>query len=185
MKTAQATANVSVMSHWSGTSRLGWGLILNNTANKLLFVGYPTSTPDGIQLLSTSNLNDGNWHSVAVNFDRTIGNQNELFIDGASQVASNATANWGNNSFKNLGAGITNGFWAAYNGHLAEVGYWSAKLSADEAKALAQGICPLKIQPTTNLMYAPNIRDVNEWRFGVTPTTVGGSASDHPRVYGF
>ena len=64
MKTTQTTANVVPASIWSTGSRNGFGFILNNTANKLLAQGYGADAgpPVGISFLSTTSVNDGNWH---------------------------------------------------------------------------------------------------------------------------
>ncbi|WP_192243592.1 LamG-like jellyroll fold domain-containing protein [Mesorhizobium silamurunense] len=187
LKTTQTTSNVSVMSHWSTGSRLGFGILLNNTANKLTAVGYPSSTPAGITLISTSNLNDGNWRHVAFNFNRSSGQANALFIDGVSEVSGNSSSNWGNNLTPtySIACSQLNGFWSAYVGEIAEIGYWSTNLTSDEIAALAKGYAPSTIRPTSlTVAYAPLVRDIHELRDTLASSVTGTSVTDHPRVIG-
>lgn len=186
LKTTQTTSNVAVFSIWTTSTRNGVGLILNNSAGKLL--GY-TPGPSGstASVNSTVNVNDGTWHSFLYNFATASGAANELFIDGASQGTANNTGAWAFDAFtQGIFAGDNNdNFWGSYVGDLAELAVWDRKLTVDEAVAFSQGLTAPHIAPDNLQFYAPLVRDVAE-REGNFPlsSVIGGSVSDHPRVLG-
>lgn len=182
MKTTQTTTNALPISYWDTNSRNGFGFILNNTANKLLVQAWSFSATR-VSLLSTSNLNDGNWHQVAFNYNEASGGANALFIDGTQEASGNASGSWGINANTIINAGGFDTFWPSYVGEIAEVGHWSAQLGAAEIAALASGFSPGRIRPASLLFHAPIIRGTND-RFGLVPTVTGGSVSDHPRLLG-
>lgn len=183
MKTTQTTSNTSVLSDWSGSSRNGFGLFINNVANKITAQGYDATTAR-ITLVSTTSVNSGNWHSAAFNFNRNNGGANALFVDGVSEATGNSAAAWGGGSGFNIGTGILNGFWAAYVGEIAEIGYWGANLDAAELAALAKDYSPRLIRPASLLFHAPVVREIGERRVGLAGNPTGGGVSVHPRVLG-
>jgi hypothetical protein len=77
-------------------------------------------------------------------------------------------------------AGISNFF----PGQIAEVGIWSAALTAAEIASLAKGMTCDKIRPQSLVFYAPLVRDLNDAKGGLTITNNNGATvANHPRVY--
>ncbi|WP_292322644.1 LamG-like jellyroll fold domain-containing protein [Mesorhizobium sp.] len=193
MKTTQTTVNAAAVVYWDTSSRWGFGFILNNTAGKLLVQGYSSSSTPAIQLLSTTTVNDGNWHSIVFNYNRANGGANALFIDGTQEASGNSGALWnklGNNLPFVLGDSLDT-FWPSYVGEIAEVAHWAdasnSQLNADEIEALGlprNGFSPRLIRPTSLIFHAPVVRETRELRAGLAGNTTGGSVSDHPRVLG-
>ncbi|PBB79080.1 hypothetical protein CK218_22280 [Mesorhizobium sp. WSM3879] len=185
MKTTQATVNAAVLSYWSGGSRNGWGLILNNTANKILAQGVSSSSAQ-VQITSTSSVNDGNWRSIAFNYNRAAGGANALFIDGAQEATGNSGSAWttGSTNFWIVTGDDSDTFWASYVGEIAEIGHWNAQLDAAEIASLAKDFSPLLIRPASLIFYAPVVRETRELKAGLAGNTTGGTVSDHPRKIG-
>ena len=71
-----------------------------------------------------------------------------------------------------------------FPGLIAEVGIWSAALTADEIISLARGVSPSLVRPQSLAFYAPLIRSLTDTLGGLTITNNGGATvTDHPRVY--
>ncbi|MDX8521303.1 LamG domain-containing protein [Mesorhizobium dulcispinae] len=190
MKTTQTTVNAAAVVYWDTSSRWGFGFILNNTAGKLMVQGYSSSATPAIQLLSTTTINDGNWHSVVFNYNRNNGGANALFVDGAQEASGNSSALWnkvGNNLPIVLGDSLDT-FWPSYVGEIAEIGHWAdasnSQLDAAEIAALAKAFSPMLIRPASLFFYAPIVRETRELKAGLTATVTGGAVSDHPRKLG-
>lgn len=185
LKTTQTTVNACPFSYWSGTSRNGWGFVLNNTLNKILAQGMNTTSTPSIQLVSTTSVNDGNWHHVAFSYARNSGS-NALYIDGASEATGNTSPSWNtgaNNFVMCLGDNVDT-FWPSYVGEIAQIGHWGAQLDAAEVAALAKGYSPKLIRPTSLLFHAPCVREMREIRAGLAATLTGTSITNHPRTIG-
>jgi hypothetical protein len=71
-----------------------------------------------------------------------------------------------------------------FAGDIAEVGVWSAALTAAEIASLAQGISPSLVRPQSLVFYAPLVRDLIDVRGGLTITNNNtATVADHPRIY--
>ncbi|MDG4854072.1 MULTISPECIES: LamG-like jellyroll fold domain-containing protein [unclassified Mesorhizobium] len=184
LKTTQTTTNAAPIAYWNTSSRNGLGFVLNNTANKILAQGYSFSAAQ-VSISSTSNINDGNWRSVAFNYNQNSGGANALFIDGVQEATVNTGANWGINANTDICAGdLLDSFWPSYVGDIAEIGHWNTQLDAAEIAALANGFSPMLVRPASLIFYAPVVRETRELRAGLAGNTTGGSVSDHPRKIG-
>jgi len=187
MKTSQVLANVSVASYWSGSSRDGYGFIMNNVANKLSFIAYGVAS-QRVLLTSTSNINNGVWRHIAAVYDRVGGNSNQLYIDGALDVSVNASAGWttpSTNYYFNLGDSIDT-FWGSYVGDTAEVAQWTTKLTADDVASLARGVGPMRVRPDALQLYAPQVREIRPVKMDWTPVAnvAGTTVGTHPPMLG-
>jgi hypothetical protein len=70
------------------------------------------------------------------------------------------------------------------NGLIAEVGIWSAALTADEVASLAKGMTCDKVRPQSLVFYAPLVRNLQDVRGGLTITNNNSATvANHPRVY--
>jgi hypothetical protein len=73
---------------------------------------------------------------------------------------------------------------AFHSGMIAEVGIWSAALTADEIASLAKGFTPDQIRPQSLVFYAPLIRDLIDYKGGLTITNNNAATvARHPRTY--
>jgi hypothetical protein len=71
-----------------------------------------------------------------------------------------------------------------FNGQIAEVGIWTAALTASDILSLSQGASPSLVRSDSLAFYAPLIRDLNDLRGGLAITNNNGATVvDHPRIY--
>ncbi len=185
MKTTQTTVNTLVAAEWiPSTSRSGFGFVLNNSAGKILAQGIETVATPKMLVSSTTSVNDGNWHHVALNFDTANGGANALFIDGTQEATATSLAAWPLTFVGHLVLGGPVTFWANYNGDLAEVAQWTRQLDAAEINALAKAFSPSNVATSSLIFLAPLVRPVRDL-YGRDPTVTGApGASAHCRVFG-
>jgi hypothetical protein len=190
MKTTQATVNVQVWANWSGASRAGLGLILNNTSNKISAFGFDNTT-QRFTVASTTSVNSGSWVHVAVTADRNNAGRNDIYINGISEANANSSAAWttGASNYIILGDSQDT-FWPTFVGDMAEVAHWAnVKLTADEVATLAAGFSPLHVQPAALDHYAPLVNNPisiitpTYTIDGPGPTVTGTTVSEHPRIF--
>jgi hypothetical protein len=83
-----------------------------------------------------------------------------------------------------IGARLASGSAGAFtNGDIAEVGVWSAALSADEIASLSTGFPCRLVRPSALRFYSRLIRNVMDLRNGLSLTnTNGATPSEHPRI---
>jgi hypothetical protein len=71
-----------------------------------------------------------------------------------------------------------------FDGLIAEVGIWSAALSAEEIKSLAADMTCDKVRGQSLVFYAPLIRSLQDLRGGLSITNNNtATVANHPRVY--
>ena len=71
-----------------------------------------------------------------------------------------------------------------YNGEAAEVGIWNVALTAEEIASLAKGMTCDKVRPQSLVFYAPLVRDLIDYKGGLTITNNNtATVANHPRVY--
>lgn len=110
-----------------------------------------------------------------------------MYRNGAAD-ASTDTRDIGTQNAANaltVGARYSNSVLGSYYaGSLAEIGVWSAVLTADEIASLARGVTPDKIRPQSLVFYAPLVRNLQDARGGLTITNNNAATvANHPRVY--
>jgi hypothetical protein len=67
---------------------------------------------------------------------------------------------------------------------IAEVGIWNAALTAAEIASLADGMTCDKVRPQSLVFYAPLVRDLIDYKGGLTITNNNtATVANHPRVY--
>jgi hypothetical protein len=72
-------------------------------------------------------------------------------------------------------------FW---DGKVADAGIWNAALTADEIASLADGMTCDKVRPQSLVFYAPLVRDLIDYKGGLTITNNNtATIANHPRVY--
>jgi hypothetical protein len=71
-----------------------------------------------------------------------------------------------------------------YNNDIAEVGVWNVALTAAEVASLAKGMTCDKVRPQSLVFYAPLVRDLIDYKGGLTITNNNSATvANHPRVY--
>jgi hypothetical protein len=182
------TVTIGCIAFWFKTSQATNNACIA-TPNRITVAGFASTSTVLVGLTTTTNVNDGNWHHLAYNWNGNNGGSNQLYIDGVLQASGNSSAAWP--GLQNTGAGIYTGdnvdtFWATYVGDLAELAIWcNRQLDADEIAALAKRISPITINmaPASQRYYMPLIRDGNNV-FDSFVSAVGALASDHPSMIG-
>lgn len=191
IKTTQTLANTQVLARWDATSRQGWGILLNNTANKISLVGY-NNTTNTVLLASTTSINDGNWHNITIFFaclQGPSGATNYVNVDGTTESAAKPSQNWNVLSTNPITLGKSyDPFWGAFVGDLADIDYWhNDGPSVDDINAFNRGYSPRLIRRSSQRLYAPLVRDHQDRRGNIiVPSTgfSGTTVSDHPRIIG-
>jgi hypothetical protein len=71
-----------------------------------------------------------------------------------------------------------------FTGQIAECGIWSAALTDAEIASLAKGMTCDKVRPQSLVFYAPLVRDLIDYKGGLTITNNNtATVANHPRVY--
>ena len=143
-------------------------------------------------VISAAAYDDGAWHHIMATFYLTGGTDAsiELWVNGVSQGTDETSANAGipgNYDRWAIGGTRDSSPGAYYNGSVAEVGWWGAKLDVSHALQLAAGYAPSKVARESLTAYVPLLRNTNDlaqkggnW----SPSTVGGTPTvgNHPRI---
>jgi hypothetical protein len=143
-----------------------------------------SNTSDLGEAVSTTGFTVGTWHHGCAVFTSTT--SRTAYIDGGS-----ANTNTGSRpadaqvvdktAIGCLGRATNVAF---YNGQIAEVGIWSAALTAAEVASLADGMTCDKVRPQSLVFYAPLVRNLQDVRGGLTITNNNtATVANHPRVY--
>ena len=139
--------------------------------------GNPTSAE------STSGITIGTWaHCCAVFSSST--NRTAYLNGGNSATDTTSRTPSGINSTR-IAARTFNGVQGLFfDGKIAEVGIWSAALTAAEITSLARGMTCDKVRPQSLVFYAPLVRDLIDAKGGLTITNNNSATvAAHPRVY--
>ena len=112
-------------------------------------------------------------------------NSRLLYLNGLPSATN--TTNVGTTAVNriNIGSRYYAGALGGYqNGIIAEVGIWSAALTAAEVASLAKGMTCEKIRPQNLVFYAPLVRELIDQKGGLVITNNNAAtAANHPRVY--
>ena len=195
-----ATTPTDLTSNWSvagwfrrnttARSDSFWSRWTSAAANRQLFI-Y-TLVGDTIQvdvpfiaaiMTSASTVTDTAWHHVAVT---RSGDNWVLYLDGVSDAtATNAAAQ---ETGGNVELGCSTAFLGgtATDGDVAEWAGWTAVLDAAEVVALAKGVSPLLVRPSSLEMYWPLLGRTSpevELMNGFTAALTGTANATHLRMY--
>lgn len=186
LKTTIATAFTGVIARAENTvSGGGITMYLNHTGfpGQIIMLAKDLGGGARITAGGAAVVNDGNWHHICWNFQVANGAANDLYIDGVADGTANSSAAWsfGANDFR---AGrVTDTFFAAFVGTLAEVAWFNVRLTAAEIASMAKGISPRHIRPGSLVFHLPLVRAIDN-PTELAPINSGGSVSDHPRRIG-
>jgi hypothetical protein len=97
-------------------SVIEWGIFMNDSVNKVTFQ-FSNNGSSGINLASTTSINDSTWHHIAVVRN---GNRFDLYIDGTSE-ANKTNAYTARNDSTVLAIGAESDGSDEYTGYLDEI----------------------------------------------------------------
>lgn len=163
LRTTQATANVALGTFWNGSSRNGFGVLLNAAANKLTVQAYGTTATLRVNLSTMTSVNDGNEHHFVLNFNCTNGQSNQIYLNGTQEASGNSSATWSDatiNRWIQFGDNADT-FWASYVGDVWDIAMWSRQLDQAEVTSLANDYSPHLVAQDSLWFHAPLVRD---WR---------------------
>lgn len=136
----------------------------------------------GIALLSSPTVPTNTWFHAAGVVHSTTSRQCYLNGTGSSLAAGTAQSSVFNKIL--IAADTGYGLEAFASGSIAEVGVWSAALSASEISSLAKGVSPRLVRPQSLVFCSPLIRNLVDKNGGVTITNNNSATvADHPRIY--
>lgn len=123
---------------------------------------------------------DSTWHHVVAKWD---GNIASLLVDGVV-VKTSGSLSLGTITLDTTEIGARPGLGLFYSGSIAEVGIWNVAINNDEAFSLSRGVSPIKIRTSSLLFYSALVRNINDYKNGLSITnTAGAVISEHPRIY--
>ena len=108
------------------------------------------------------------------------------YTDGVAGVENTTSVAAITPTFTNIGAFYAGTATAIQfmDGLIAEVGIWNAALTAAEIASLAKGMTCDKVRPQSLVFYAPLVRDLIDYKGGLTITNNNtATVANHPRVY--
>jgi len=124
------------------------------------------------------------WHQVTGVFNAT--DSRTVYLDGSAGT-TNTVSEVGATTATTLRIGtvLFNGSNILFtDGRIAEVGIWNAALTAAEVASLAKGMTCDKVRPQSLVFYAPLVRDLIDYKGGLTITNNNtATVANHPRVY--
>jgi hypothetical protein len=135
-----------------------------------------------------SGLTAGSWAHVAGVFESNSNTTWTPYINGSSsglvRSDGNITRNPSGLNFLGVGARFATTVGLPYDGDIAECGIWNAALTAAEIASLAKGMTCDKVRPQSLVFYAPLVRDLIDYKGGLTITNNNtATVANHPRVY--
>ena len=143
-----------------------------------------STSPNSSQwtLNSTTGCTSGQWHHACVVQASTT--SRTIYLDGGNSASSTVAINPKNVNRLNIGAYDLNGAGGFFNGDIAEAAVWNAALNADEVRSLSRGMTCDKVRPQSLVFYAPLVRDLIDYKGGLTITNNNtATVANHPRVY--
>jgi hypothetical protein len=158
--------------------------VYQNTDSKIY--AFAASNPGATgQSTSSTTFSTGSWHHAAGVF--ASASSRTVYLNGTAGTTdtTNIASPFGTIDRFLIGvqqfSDTTTSF---FDGRIAEVGIWSATLTADEIASLAKGMTCDKIRPQSLVFYAPLVRDLIDAKGGLTITNNNtATVANHPRVY--
>ena len=175
-----------------------WGVYLRDTNDSLLFFyQYDATYNSKVRQYesATNSITTGSWIHVLIAYDANETAASEdapsVWIDGAADTPTAETALGSDGTALNF-AGKSDGFLIgnegyqqarAFDGRLAEVAFWDAELTLQDAQALASGISPLAVRSSNLLNYFPLVNGLQDEVGGNTLSNAAGVPyGAHPPV---
>ncbi len=133
INTTQSFSSVKgIMS--KGTNGFGDFVIAGRSTNKL-GVYFQTNSASGGYHLSTTSINDGEWHFFAVTWENSSDNL-KIYIDGSLENTQTIAGDSVKNTDTKLAIGAYSNETNFFDGNLANVAIWNRALSSDEINSV-------------------------------------------------
>jgi hypothetical protein len=132
---------------------------------------------------STSTMSVNTWNHGAAVFT-SLSSRTAYLNGGGSGTNTTTIASY--NAFQEcvVGAQLASTYATRFVGDIAEFGIWSEALTADEIASLAKGMTCDKVRPQNLVFYAPLVRDLIDYKGGLTITNNNtATVANHPQVY--
>ena len=199
-----ATAPVSepplTMAYWTNVPAFG-GVIVGlcdngSSANRYLSgfdspaphyascVAFNASNTAGVAATTTTaSLNT--WHHLGCVFTSTSSRTSYLDGGGSATNTTSIVPTVASINILRVGNQRFNGVNVSHSQpNVAELGIWNVALTADEIASLAKGMTCDKVRPQSLVFYAPLVRDLIDYKGGLTITNNNtATVANHPRVY--
>ena len=193
LTTASSPASGSPMTIalW-GNRRGGRAFISVGVANAQQRNQIQSDDGGGLQFVANGSLAEQVTSSVAlpVGWNHLCGvftssTSREGFLNGASVATGTVNIGTQNTATRiTIGARDNTSIGNFINADIAEIGIWSAALTAAEIASLSKGMTCDKIRPQNLVFYAPIVRDLIDQKNGLAITNNGGATvAAHPRIY--
>jgi hypothetical protein len=136
---------------------------------------------------TTSGFSTNTWHHACGVFESA--SSRTAYIDAGSSGTNTTSVtptllnrtNIGVIFLQSVGGTSGTGF---MDGQIAEVGIWNVALTTAEIASLADGMTCDKVRPQSLVFYAPLVRDLIDYKGGLTITNNNtATVANHPRVY--
>ena len=167
----------------NNTNGSGSVVVMSARANNQLSAGvFRQLNPFFVQSLSGGSVSNNTWHSgVAV---YTSNSNRLIYLNGTAGTANTTSFTPLNLNRCGIGCTARDTPASIFTGQIAEVGIWNVALTADEAASLARGMTCDKVRPQSLVFYAPLVRDLIDYKGGLTITNNNtATVANHPRVY--
>jgi hypothetical protein len=140
-----------------------------------------SSTAGGTTIqAATGTFTANTWHHAAGRFLSNT-NRRAYFngVGGGINTTSNIPTGINTTGIGYVYQAGARGFFT--NGRIAEAAIWNIDLTDDEIAALAEGFRPSLIRPSALVFYAPLVREIADYRGGLTVTSSGPVVAEHTR----
>jgi hypothetical protein len=169
-----------LVSKWVGTGNQR-SYLIGLSANKI-WINISNAGTSGFERFGATNVGTGQSH-MALTYNPSTSFTG--FLNGSADVTSTVgvpASIFNSTSNVNISR-LTSGAFH-FGGTIAEIGIWSATLTAAEVASLAKGMTCDKIRPQNLVFYAPLVRDLQDVRGGLAITNNNAATvATHPRVY--
>lgn len=170
-----------LVSKWVGTGNQR-SYLIGLSANKIWLNISTAGASPGFEKLGATNVGPGQSH-IALTYNPSTSFTG--FLNGSADVTSTVgvpASIFNSTSDLNISR-LTSGSFH-FGGTIAEIGIWSATLTAAEVASLAKGMTCDKVRPQNLVFYAPLVRDLIDAKSGLAITNNNGATvAPHPRIY--
>jgi hypothetical protein len=132
--------------------------------------------------VTTSGMTNNTWHHACGVWESA--SSRKAYIDAANDGTNSVSVTPVGIQKLFIGARFFGSLGGYINGRIAECGIWNVALTAAEIASLAKGMTCDKVRPQSLVFYAPLVRDLIDYKGGLTITNNNtATVANHPRVY--
>jgi hypothetical protein len=189
--TADGSTYPVTLAAWCHQSSLSTGIICSVTSASGNYFGIASLNTGPIRAVhvgsgqadTTTTAIAGTWNHACGVFT-TASSRTAYLNAGGNATNSSVSATFTANQTL-IGARRLSGVVGTYyTGLISEVGVWTAELTPEEIASLADGMTCDKVRPQSLVFYAPLVRDLIDYKGGLTITNNNtATVANHTRVY--